>query len=166
MFTQTLNLNTNKCNGCAKHCTLGAAPCTKKKGAYIPTINGKAYVYFYDQNRIKRISRKHFDKYRAIDQARTIAQYCKEYNPKTSNTIIPEPSTNICIGCSLRCKLDTIQTQQGFMPTIDNQIIYEYTNIYGELEKITHHKTPEHIITLAQRISKRCDFHKKPPKTL
>ncbi len=162
MFTQTLKINTNKCNGCAKHCLLDAAPSTKKKGAYIPTIDGKAYVYFYDQNRIKRAARKHFNKYSTIDQARTIARYCKDYKPKFLTEITQSTNnTNICTGCSLRCTLNTIQTNQGFMPTINNQIIYEHTNAYGDHETTSPRETQEYGLSLAKQIARRCDFYKK-----
>lgn len=161
MFTQTLKINTNKCNGCAKRCTLDAVPYNKKKGGFLPTINGKVHAYFYDKNRIKRISRKHPNRFQAIDQARTIATYCIDYNPKLSTETAPKNNPNVCTGCLLKCELGATQTEQGFMPTIQNRIIHTYINAYGIPESATPRTSFLYALTSAKCIAKRCDFYKK-----
>lgn len=158
MFSQLLGFNTNKCAGCPERCTLGAVEHKRKKGRFIPTIKNKPRGYYYDKNNIRHNIRPYTEIRSAIDIARLISSLCPKYRHQYSTISATEP--NQCTGCKIRCKLNAIETEQGFMPTIQNNIIHTYTNIHGITENIVPRATQAAAQTLVTRIAKRCDFYK------
>ena len=48
MFTQEIGLNTNKCNGCNKHCVVSAFYYAKHNTGYLPVIDNKIKTYYID----------------------------------------------------------------------------------------------------------------------
>ncbi|MFQ6729769.1 MAG: hypothetical protein ACLRFK_01800 [Alphaproteobacteria bacterium] len=162
MFTQTLGLNTNKCNGCSEHCILGAVPSKRKKEYFMPTIKEKPRGYYYDKNNIRHNLRPQPDKYKAIDTARLISKLCPKYDHHMLTISTAEP--NRCEGCLFRCKLGSIKVNNGFLPKIDNDIIYTYINAYGASKTVIPHPQETSAQELAERIAKRCDFYKKHVK--
>ena len=159
MFSQILGLNTNKCNGCSEHCILDAEEHHRKKGRFIPTIKGSPRGYYYDKNNIRHNIRPYADKHSAIDLARLIARLCPKYRVQYSTVTTTEP--NQCTGCTAKCKISAIETEQGFMPTLENKVIDTYINAYGTTDTVTSKPKQEFAQELAERIVKRCDFYKK-----
>jgi ferredoxin len=163
MFSQLLGFNTNKCNGCPKRCEFGAVESKRKKGRFMPTIDSKPYGFYYDKNNIRHNIRPLANKYKTIDTARLIAHTCPKYMAQYSTITATAP--NQCIGCKSRCELGTIETNQGFMPTIQHKPIFTYINSYGNTENITPHPTQNAAQELTIRIARRCDFYKIPLKS-
>lgn len=164
MFTQLLGFNTNKCNGCPKHCTLGAVEHKRKKGRFIPTINDEPRGYYYDKNKFRHNIRPYADKKNAIDLARLISSFCPKYRIQYS--IVSTTNPNQCRGCKIKCEISTTETDQGFMPTVNNKIIYTCVNAYGITDIIVPRPKQSSAQELAERIVKRCDFYKKPLKKI
>ena len=157
MFTQTLGLNTNRCNGCSEHCTLGTVPSKRKKEYFIPTIKGIPRAYYYDKNNIRHNLRPQPDKNKVIDTARLISSLCPKYN---RHHLITETETNQCAGCAFKCKLDSTEINGEFIPKIKNTIIYTYINAYGVSKKIIPLPDATSAQELAKRIARRCDFYR------
>ena len=161
MFSQANKLNTNKCNGCQKHCEIDAVYYSKgRRDGYLPTIYGRPIKYYIDHNGTKRFLHLYRTRYNAIDAAKTITKTCcKYYVPKFSP--VQTNDANTCAGCHKLCKLGTHKTTNGFLPTINNQTIHGYIDAHGILQVSQAHETPQQTIQLAKRIAERCDFYKK-----
>ena len=159
MFTQTNRFNTNKCNGCQRHCTIDAIFYDKHTQGFLPTINGKTIKYYIDKNGTKHSLRLYNTRYNAIDAARSITKSCEHFTEKFSTATSSTPNT--CTGCNKLCKFGAKQDINGFLPTINNQTIHGYIDAHGTLQVIQPKKKIIQAIIFARRVAERCDFYKK-----
>lgn len=159
MFTQTSRINTNKCNGCKKHCELDAVFYNKKKQGFLPTISGHVIKYYTDKNGTKHCLHLYATRYNAIDAAKVVIKTCKRYTEKFSTIYTNDPNT--CAGCQKMCKLGTKQEANGILPTINNHTIHGYIDAHGCLQVTQPQQTIASALQIAKRIAERCDFYKK-----
>lgn len=161
MFTQINQINTNKCNGCKKHCTLeGTFYQKKEKIGFLPKICNKTIIYYIDSENIKRFTRLYKTELAAIDAAYTIVKFCGRYNPKTS--IVTNPTNpNSCTGCIRQCICGAKKQNKQYMPTIQNVVIEQYIDAHGRTQTIKPSEKEITAITDAKHIAARCDFYRK-----
>ena len=107
MFTQIKGINTNKCNGCDKQCTLGALQVTTIDGKqkYLPTKNNEAQIYTKDQHGNNRpLAKAYTTAHDAINAAKLLSHQCDDFTDyRIEKDQLTTPDIDCCIGCKHHC---------------------------------------------------------------
>lgn len=164
MFTQKNGFNTNKCNGCEKHCTISAFYYTRRGTGYLPVIDNKIKTYYIDTNNIKHQLHLYKNPHDAMNCAKSLTQMCHSFKDTRTFRQTTTLDYNVCVGCPKRCMITSQKIQGVFYPKIGTKIIQKYINSYGET------RTPPIFyddfrtkMYAMQKIVKLCDHyqHKK-----
>ena len=138
MFTQIKGINTNKCNGCDKQCTLGALRITTISGKqkYLPTINNETQVYTKDKYGNNRpIAHAYTTTHNAINAAKLLSHQCKNFTDyRIDKNQLTTPNRDCCFGCKHHCVFSSEENQDIFIPKIGSKVIKQYINAFGEIQ--------------------------------
>ena len=162
MFTQESGINTNKCNGCNKHCAASAFYYSKPgTSGYLPVIDNKVKTHYFDSQGNKHNSHLYRTAHDAINCAKTLTKKCPSFK---DIRILRQPTTaldyNICTGCPKRCAVSSQKIQGVFYPKIGSKTITKYINSFGETQiPPVYHDDFHAKMHAMHKISKLCDHY-------
>ena len=138
MFTQIKGINTNKCNGCDKQCTLGALQVTTIDGKqkYLPTKNNEVQIYTKDQHGNNRpLAKAYTTAHDAINAAKLLSHQCDDFTDfRIEKDQLTTPDIDCCIGCKHHCIFSSEIIRGIFVPKIGSKVIERYINAFGEIQ--------------------------------
>ncbi len=162
MFTQESGINTNKCNGCNKHCVVSAFYYSKPgTSGYLPVIDNKVKTHYFDSQGNKHNSHLYRTAHDAMNCAKILTKKCPSFK---DIRILRQPTTaldyDICTGCPKRCAVSSQKIQGIFYPKIGSKTITKYINTFGETQiPPVYHDDFHAKMHAMHKISKLCDHY-------